>query len=75
MTQSLYDSLPVVLHHVGIEELVVGCPAADGLLVVFSRGNIPGNWNVPSFTCTANEGPVRIQYKCLIWHLIRSQTK
>jgi hypothetical protein len=42
MTQSLYDSLPVVLHHVGIEELVVGCPAADGLLVVFSRGNIPG---------------------------------
>jgi hypothetical protein len=24
---------------------------------------------------TANEGPVRIQYKCLIWNLIHSQTK
>ncbi len=24
---------------------------------------------------TANEGLVRIQYKCLIWNLIHSQTK
>ncbi len=34
---------PVVLHHVGVEELVVGGPAADGLLVVLSQRNISVN--------------------------------
>jgi hypothetical protein len=33
----------VVLHHVGVEELVVCGPAADGLLVVLSQGNISKN--------------------------------
>ncbi len=35
------------------------------------------NFSLSTFinSTTSNEGPVRIQYKCLIWNLIHSQPK
>ena len=39
------------------------------MVVLADRGEVKFDDN------TAKEGPVRIEYKCLIWNLIYSQTK
>ena len=44
----IFRCRPVIFHHVGVNQLVVGSPAANCLLVMLSQGNIPAECSFSS---------------------------